>query len=120
MNLTELTADDFRRLAGLAEKRERLNTALARIDAQLAAIGKGAKKPVKVTRRRKAKRAPRGQVKGKILGVLKAAGKAGATIKDLSVKTGLSVQRLHSWFFATGRKIKGVKKLGPGKYGWVE
>ncbi len=80
--------------------------------------GKAAKpvtQPVKAPSGGK-RRAPRGQLKAKILAELKAAGKGGITFKDLAGKLGAGSKRLYKWFYTTGKAVPGLKKIGKGKY----
>jgi len=51
------------------------------------------------------KQVGRGELKGKIISALRAAGKAGLTIGDLSKK-----------FNGTGRNVREIKKIGPATY----
>ena len=57
-------------------------------------------------------------MKAKIISALRAAGRAGATIQELSEKLKVKPANLYVWFNGTGRKTRGVKKLGPARYGF--
>ena len=59
-----------------------------------------------------------GHLKESIIELLKAAGQKGLTLKEICGKLGLSQSHLNTWMHATGRKIKGVKKIGRGIYAW--
>jgi hypothetical protein len=61
----------------------------------------------------------RGQLKERIISALKAAGKPGVTVKDLSVKLGTSYGNISVWFHTTAKKMKEVKKIAPGRFAWV-
>jgi hypothetical protein len=50
------------------------------------------------------------------VGALRVAGARGLTIRELSEKLGVKPANLYVWFNGTGRKTRGVKKLGPAKY----
>ena len=133
MNLTTLTAADFKKIMGLLERKEALQARVAKIDAELATYETA--QPVRATTGkpgRKAKaglraqpKAPRakgvkrGAVTEKIIEMIKGAGKAGITVKELAAKLGVNYNRVFTWFYSTGKKIKGIKKVGPGKYQWV-
>src|SRR6266566_822047 len=57
--------------------------------------------------------------KERIVGSLKAAGKSGATVKDLAAKLGKSYGNISVWFHTTAKGINEIKKVGPGRFAWV-
>ena len=57
-------------------------------------------------------------MKERIVGALKAAGKSGATVKDLAAKLGKSYGNISVWFHTTGKGIKEIKKVEPGRFAW--
>jgi hypothetical protein len=63
-----------------------------------------------------AKHGKRGAFSAKILGQLKAAGPGGITVRDLADKLGAKYKNVYIWFATTGKKNRGVKKLGPAHY----
>ncbi len=86
-------------------------------------IAKPVKAPKKSKSAKKSKaakeakpRAIRGELKGQILEELKKAGPAGITIKDLSAKLNANYKNIYIWFVTTGKRIAGIKKVGPAKY----
>lgn len=58
----------------------------------------------------------RGQLKQQILGALKAAGPEGITVKELAEKLNANYKNVYIWFVTTGKKIAGIKKVGPAQY----
>ena len=136
MNLTSLTAADFKQILGLLEQREELQAQAAKINAQLAAFERGEpagaaesqpgqkpspKPPAQSQPKpRRAKRAERGSVKAAIIGLIKGAGELGITVKEIAANLGVDYNRVFTWFYNTGKAIKEIKKAGPGKYSWVE
>ena len=62
------------------------------------------------------RQAGRGELKKKIISALRAAGKRGTTISDLSKKLNVKRANLYVWFNGTGRNIPAIKKVGPAKY----
>ena len=64
-------------------------------------------------------RSPSAPLKARIVGTLKAAGKSGATIKDLAKKLGKSYGNISVWFHTTAKGIKEIKKVEPGRFAWV-
>jgi hypothetical protein len=68
----------------------------------------------------KAKNAvPGTPLKEQIVGTLKAAGKSGATVKDLAAKLGKSYGNVSVWFHTTGKGMKEIKKVEPGRFAWA-
>ena len=68
----------------------------------------------------KAGRARRGKrLKEPLLKALKAAGATGATVKDLAEKLKVKPGNIFSWFYTTGKKISGIKKVGEAKYAYT-
>ena len=61
-------------------------------------------------------RAVRGQLKEQILNELKSAGATGITIKDLAAKLNANYKNVYIWFVTTGKRIAGIKKVGPAQY----
>jgi hypothetical protein len=66
-------------------------------------------KPGKVRRRGK-------RLKEPLLKILKAAGAAGITVKEISAQLKVKPGNVFSWFYTTGKKIKGIKKVGEARY----
>jgi DNA invertase Pin-like site-specific DNA recombinase len=124
MNLTSLTSADFKNIVKLLGNKEALQQRIAAIDRELAQFGSSAAAPAAPTRGRKrgrpAKRRPRGQIKEKIIGLVKGAGKDGITVREAARRLGVNAQRMYVWFGSTGKKVKQIKKTAPGTYAWVE
>jgi hypothetical protein len=60
-----------------------------------------------------------GALKAKIVGALRAASQRGLTVRELPDKLRVKPANLYVWLNGTGRKTKGVKKLGPAKYRFI-
>jgi len=58
-------------------------------------------------------------LKARIVGTLKAAGQSGATVKDIAKKLGKSYGNISVWFHTTGKAVKEIKKVEPGKFAWA-
>ena len=58
----------------------------------------------------------RGALKDSILAALQKAGGEGLAVKDLAAALGVKSQNIHVWFSSTGRKVKGVTKVGAGRW----
>jgi DNA invertase Pin-like site-specific DNA recombinase len=62
------------------------------------------------------RRSKRGALKEKIVRALRAAGKKGSTIGELSKKLKVPNANLYVWFNGTGRSVPGIRKIGVAKY----
>lgn len=58
----------------------------------------------------------RGGLKKVILSHLNQSGKTGIKIKELANKMNIQRQRLDTWFYQNLKKIRGLRKVGPGHY----
>jgi uncharacterized protein YjcR len=131
MPLSNLSSADLTRLVELIKKKESLQEKLMEIDRQLEGLEAGT--PLRSKRGRKPGRPPgtqstvgagrrkrRGKrLKGNFLKVLEAAGSAGITVKELASELGVKPGNVFSWFYTTGKKIKGIKKVGEAKYSYA-
>lgn len=59
-------------------------------------------------------------LKDRIIALLKSAGPRGVRLQEMCRQLRLTTNRLNSWFYSTGRKVKAIKRLDRGLYGWVE
>jgi hypothetical protein len=142
MNITNISSTALKNLIKLTQRKEGLLNEIQKIESQLASLitgkparatgkrrsrpakGKKAGRPAKAAKatkaRSSAKRAPRGQIKKKILAALKAAGDAGMKVTDLSKKIGVKNANVHVWFSSTGKKLPEIKRVGKGHFKLVE
>ena len=126
MNLASISAKDFVKIAKLLKAKDALLAKIAAIDTELAAFSgsqaKGARRgrPKAAANTVKAPRAKRGALKDTLIALLKEAGAAGLSVKDLAAKTGVKGANIHAWFFTTGRKIREIKKAGKAVWAWSE
>lgn len=67
-----------------------------------------------------ASRSKRGAVKEAIIAAVKAAGKAGISVKDVALQLGVKYGNVSVWFGSTGKKVKEIKRVGRGTYAWVK
>jgi hypothetical protein len=125
MVFSTLSSAQLSRLIALVKEKEVLQSKLEKVDAALQALesgkvarrgrppgsGKGrpGPKPGKVRRRGKRLKAP-------LLKALKAGGAAGVTVKELAAKLKVKPGNVFSWFYTTGKKISGIKKVGEARY----
>ena len=73
--------------------------------------------PKPATRKPGAKRS--GATKDAIIELVKGAGKAGITVKEIAARLGSKPQGVYVWFGNTGKKVKEIKKVKPATYAWV-
>jgi uncharacterized protein YjcR len=130
MSLANLTSAQLNQLVVLIKQKEQLQAQLAQIDAELQSLDSGSPLPKKrgrkpgrpsisVTRAAPAKRGKRSKrLKEGLLKELEAAGSAGMTVKELSAKLNVKPGNIFSWFYTTGKKVKGIKKVGEAKYSY--
>ena len=119
------------RLIGLIKEKESLQAKLGKIDAELTALESGKAAPKKRGRKpgrppgsgskagpgRKVRRGKR--LKEPLLKALSAAGPSGIKVKDLAAHLKVKPGNIFSWFYTTGKKIKGIKKVGEAKYAYA-
>jgi hypothetical protein len=98
----------------LTLRRKRLRGAVSRARVSKAMKGRSARAAV---RRRMA--SPPGGLKGRIIRALRAAGDKGVTVTDLAAKLGKSYGNISVWFHTTGKGVKEIKKVAPGKFAWA-
>lgn len=121
--LTQIPSSTLRQLVKLSERKEKLLTQIQAVDREMVRLQTKHGIPTvphdKVAPFRTispVRRGKRGALKAKILKALRGAGKRGLTIGDLSNKLGVRSANLYVWFNGTGRKVRGLKKIGPAKY----
>jgi hypothetical protein len=137
MDLTKLTANEFGRIVKLLRRKESLEKKLGQVERSVAkVVGAGASLVARRARRiasgRGRSQGRRGRPKGRrstgrkfgrrgglrkvVLAQLKRAGKAGLKIKDLAGRMNIQRQRLDTWFYQNVKKVRGLRKIGPGHY----
>jgi hypothetical protein len=130
MSLFNLSSAQLARLIGLVKEKELLQTKLEQVDAALKALESGKSAPkkrgrkpgrpagvkAKVAKGKKSKRGKR--LKQPLLKALSAAGSSGITVKELAAKLKVKPGNIFSWFYTTGKKISGIKKIGEAKYSY--
>jgi hypothetical protein len=129
--LIDISSANLRKMVKLSERKEALMSQIQELDRRMASLqqptreeSEGRRSRVKnfahaAGNRRGKRRTQRGALKARIVGALRAAGQRGLTIRELSEKLRVKPANLYVWFNGTGRKTKGVKKLGPAKYRFI-
>ena len=134
MNISNLTASQFKQAVTLLEKKEALQKQVEELDSRIAgllggnAVGgaapkrRGGRPPGSSNKKSPGPRAKResgskrGDLKIKVLAALKEAGDGGLSIKEMSDKLKTKGSNLYAWFGSTGKKVSEIQKVGPAKY----
>jgi 23S rRNA G2445 N2-methylase RlmL len=130
MALFNLSSAQLAQLIGLVKEKESLQARLDHVNAELHSLETGkalhkrrGRKPgrpagvkTKAAKGRKSRRGKR--LKEPLLKVLSAAGASGITVKELAAKLKVKPGNIFSWFYTTGKKIKGISKVGEAKYAY--
>lgn len=124
-----MTTKEFGRIMKLLRRKESLEKKLDHVERSVAkVVGAGASLVARKARgiaRGAARRSRRGTgrkfsrrggLRDVILQQLTRAGKTGLKIKVLANKLNIQRQRLDTWFYQNIKKIKGLRKVGPGHY----
>jgi DNA invertase Pin-like site-specific DNA recombinase len=132
MSLSNLSGAQLAQLVELAKEKESLEVKLDRVNAALQALESGkpaakkrGRKPGRPAGTKKAaavvgEKARRGKrLKQPLLKALSAAGSSGITVKELATKLKVKPGNIFSWFYTTGKKISGIKKVGEAKYAYT-
>jgi hypothetical protein len=130
MALSNLSSAQLAHLIGLVKEKELLQSKLDHVNAELVALESGKPAPKKRGRKpgrpagvkavaAKGKATKRGKrLKAPLLKALAAAGPSGIKVKDLAAKLKVKPGNIFSWFYTTGKKISGIKKVGEAKYAY--
>ena len=125
---TTVPSATLRQLVKLSERKEALMAQIQEIDREMVRVqskfgvpsrNPALQAPVTVSRSRRhhpRRRAKRGALKEKIIRALRAAGRKGASIQDLSREVGVPAANLYVWFNGTGRNVPRLKKVGKARY----
>ena len=121
MALTDLSSTQLQQLIRLVKEKEVLQAQLARVERSLDGLSEGKiseanSSPSKTPKRRRRRR--RAVLKDGLLTKLQAAGKAGLTVKELAASLGAKPASVSVWFYTTGKKIKGIKKVGIARFAY--
>jgi len=121
MSLANLSSASLQRLVELITEKEAIQLKLVKIQNSIEALAAGSpSKKRGVTVRAKKRTARRGgKLKERLLKALEAAGKGGLTVKDLAANLKANLASVSVWFYTTGKKIKGIKKIGPAHYAYT-
>lgn len=119
MPLSSLSSLQLKGLVKLVGKKEKLQAQIGEIDRALSALD-GAKPALpRSASKSRAPRKRRGALKNAVLEKLRAAGKSGLTTKELGASLGAKPASIYAWFYTTGKKIAGIKKVGRAKFAYL-
>ena len=120
MSLSNLSSAALERLVELITEKEAIQAKLVKIQNSIEALAAGSpSRKSDVTERTKKRTARRGgKLKERLLKALDAAGKEGLTVKDLAATLRAKPTSVSVWFYTTGKKLKGIKKIGPAHYAY--
>ncbi len=122
MKISALVSSQFKSIVKVLQQKEKLEARLLELNSRIATLekknltlnklvkGKGGRPSSQGTRKR------RSNLKEEILALLKSAGVSGIKVSVIATKLKLSTNNIYSWFYTTGTTIRGIKKVGPGKY----
>jgi hypothetical protein len=119
MALSDLSSSQLQKLIQLIKEKESLQAELDKVNHSLTNFESGTATPKEPTSSpKRSRRRRRGHLKDSLLKVLQAAGKGGLTIKELSTELKADSASVYSWFYTTGKKVKGIKKVGTAKFAY--
>ena len=118
--LTNLSSASLGRLVELVTEKETIQAKLDKIQSSIEAMASGSPSKASRVTAWTSKRAPRRRrkLKERLLKALEAAGKEGLSVKDLAANLKAKPTSVSVWFYTTGKKIKGIKKIGPARYAY--
>ena len=118
MSLSSLTSAQLHRLIELVKEKEALQAKLAQVERSLADLESGRTKEEKPPEKKRGRR--RAKLKDVLLKKLVAAGKEGLTVKELAASLNAKPTSVSVWFYTTGKKIKGIKKVGTARFAYSQ
>lgn len=113
MPLSSLSSEQLQRVIQLIKEKEALQARLAELNSALNALDSGEVTAAKSGRPRRGRRFKR---KEAILQALQTAGKQGLSVKEVAEQLKANPSSVSVWFYTTGKKIQGLKKIAPGRY----
>jgi len=112
MSLSSLTSAQLHQLIELVKEKEALQAKLAQVEVT---------KDESLAKQRGPRRGRRrAALKVGLLKTLQAAGKDGLSVKELAASLKAKPARVSVWFYTTGKKIKGIKKVGKARFAYIE
>ena len=122
MSLSSLTSAQLHQVIELVKEKEALQAKLAQVERSLVDLesGKVTKDEAPTKRRGPRRGRRRAALKDGLLKALQAAGKDGLSVKELAASLKAKPASVSVWFYTTGKKIKGIKKVGKARFAYIE
>ncbi len=117
MALSDLSSSQLRRLVKLVRLKETLQAKLATANRQIDEL-EGGDAVSRRTSPKGKRRKRRGAMRDSLLELLKTAGKDGLSVNELAERLKAKPASVSVWFYTIGKKIKGLKKIGRGRYAY--
>jgi hypothetical protein len=126
--LRNIPSVDLKKLVKLSERREGLIAQIQEIDRQMIRVQSrfgisAQERPHRAAvtisntgRRLNRRRTKRGALKEKIFQALRAAGRKGMTVRELSARVRAPSANIRVWFNDVGKDVRGIQKIGVAKY----
>ena len=120
MALSDLSSAQLQQLIHLVKEKESLLVQMQQIERSLDGLfaGNGVEKKPSGAKEPKARRR-RAALKDGLLKKIEAAGKEGLTIKELAAGLKAKPASVSVWFYTTGKKVKGIKKVGKSRFAYI-
>jgi hypothetical protein len=121
MAISDLSGAQLERLVQLIKEKKSLESKLAQVESSLNALEGGKVTKAKPLSKKRGPRRGRRRMalKDALLKKLQAAGKDGLTVKVLAASLKANPASVSVWFYTTGKKIKGIKKVGPARFAYI-
>jgi hypothetical protein len=130
MTLSSLTSDQLHRLVQLVQEKEKVQAALAQVNRSLENLDRASTEgknndakrlplPSKPKRAGSARKGKRGALGKTILKFLANKGKAGAHVKEIATTIGRKPVNITAYFYGTGKKVKGIRRLGGNVFSYT-
>ena len=116
MSLSSLTSSQLQRAIELLKEKKMLEAKLAQVVTALDSLQTGTPSKKSILPKKRGRH--RMKLKDALLKKLAAAGKAGLTVKELAASLNTKPTSVSVWFYTTGKKIKGIKKVGTAKFSY--
>jgi len=122
MSLSSLTSAQLHQLIELVKEKEALQAKLAQVERSLAELESGeVTKDESLAKQHGPRRGRRrAALKVGLLKTLQAAGKDGLSVKELAASLKAKPASVSVWFYTTGKKIKGIKKVAKARFAYIE